>query len=96
MLSKAPNAYYATMEGIIVSQDHVEVLDALRLYYSHNEENKINLRKIHDALDENFHHKGGMKYLYKLFPGGPIAQGCHIAGLRPPAGSTDNGFGSVA
>ncbi|MDH5470718.1 MAG: TusE/DsrC/DsvC family sulfur relay protein, partial [Gammaproteobacteria bacterium] len=28
-------------------------------------------------------------------PGGPIAQGCRIAGLVPPAGSKDSGFGSV-
>jgi tRNA 2-thiouridine synthesizing protein E len=33
--------------------------------------------------------------LFKLFPKGPIAQGCRLAGLEPPAGSVDLGFGSV-
>jgi tRNA 2-thiouridine synthesizing protein E len=37
-----------------------------------------------------------MKYLYTLLPGGPIAQGCRLAGLKPPAGAVDQGFGSVA
>jgi tRNA 2-thiouridine synthesizing protein E len=53
------------------------------------------MRELHDALDENFHGKGGLKYLYQLFPGGPVAQGCRIAGLKAPAGATDKSFGSV-
>ncbi len=96
MLTKISNTYFATMEEVIISQDHFDVLVALRLYYSHNDDNKISLRKIHDALDEEFHHKGGIKYLYKLFPDGPVTQGYLIAGLKPPIGSTDKGFGSVA
>ena len=56
---------------------------------------QINVRELHDALDEKFHLSGGMKYVYSLFPGGPIAQGCKLAGLQPPAGSIDKGFGSV-
>jgi tRNA 2-thiouridine synthesizing protein E len=48
-----------------------------------------------DALDERFHARGGKRFLYQLFPGGPVAQGCRIAGLEPPAGAVDPGFGSV-
>jgi hypothetical protein len=48
------------------------------------------------ALDERFHHKGGMRYLYQLLPGGPVAQECRLAGLKAPAGAVDKGFGSVA
>ena len=42
-----------------------------------------------------FHSRGGMKFLYKLLPGGPVTQGCRLAGLEPPAGSADKSFGSV-
>ena len=56
----------------------------------------VNLRELHDALDEKFHRQGGIRHLYRLFPGGPVAQGCRIAGLKAPAGATDKGFGSVA
>jgi hypothetical protein len=31
-----------------------------------------------------------------LFSGGPVAQGCRLAGLNAPAGAVDRGFGSVA
>src|SRR5574341_927751 len=48
------------------------------------------------ALDEKFHRQGGIRRLYLLFPGGPVAQGCPLAGLKAPAGATDRGFGSVA
>jgi tRNA 2-thiouridine synthesizing protein E len=54
------------------------------------------LRALHDALDEKFHRQGGIRHLYLLLPGGPVAQGCRLAGLRVPAGAIDRGFGSVA
>ncbi len=85
----------ALSEGLRLSADHLDVLHALQEYYSRHEINQINIRELHDALNEKFHHSGGMKYVYSLFPGGPIAQGCRLAGLQPPAGSVDKGFGSV-
>ena len=68
---------------------------ALQEYNARHAEGGINVRELHDALDEKFHEKGGMKYLYGLFPGGPISQGCRLAGIEAPPGSTDTGFGSV-
>ena len=91
-----PSSYFATREGIILSTDHIEVLDAIKTYYKHHEPYNINLRNLNDALEEKFHHKGGMKYLYKLFPDGPVSQGCKIARLTPPVGAIDKGFGSTA
>jgi len=29
-----------------------------------------------------------MKYLYQIIPGGPVAEGCRLAGLNVPAGSS--------
>ncbi|MDE0250563.1 MAG: TusE/DsrC/DsvC family sulfur relay protein [Gammaproteobacteria bacterium] len=86
----------AAEEGITLTDDHFEVMHALQEYYSRHEINLINMRELHDALEEKFHYKGGLKYLYDLFPGGPIAQGCKMAGLHVPAGAVDKGFGSVA
>jgi len=83
----------ADEEGIVLSDDHWDVVRALQEYYVKND--KANIRELHDALEEKFNHKGGMRYLYKLFPGGPIAQGSRVAGVEPPAGSVDKGFGSV-
>ena len=90
-------ARMASEEGLAIGEDHLEALRALQEYWArHAEAAAVNLRELHDALDEKFHHKGGMKYLYKLFPGGPVAQGCRLAGLKAPAGAVDRGFGSVA
>ena len=86
----------AKSEGINLEDDHWEVVYALQEYCSRHEcSNKYSVRELHDALDEKFHDKGGYKYLFTLFPQGPIAQGCRLAGLEPPAGSVDLGFGSV-
>lgn len=85
----------ATEEGLVLTKDHFDVIHSLQEYYSRHEIKHINLRELHDALDEKFHYKGGMKYLYDLFPGGPVAQGCRMAGLHAPAGAEDKGFGSA-
>lgn len=42
-----------------------------------------------------FHALGGLKFLYKMLPGGPVAQGCRLAGLKVPAGAKDKSFGSL-
>lgn len=85
----------AEQEGLELGEDHWEAVGALQEYCARHECNKYSVRELHDALDEKFHKKGGYKYLYRLFPGGPIAQGCRLAGLEPPAGAVDLGFGSV-
>lgn len=87
----------AREEGLAIGDDHLAVLRALQEYWARNAEAAaVKLQDVHDALEEKFHHKGGMKYLYRLFPGGPVAQGCRLAGLKAPAGAVDRGFGSVA
>ena len=91
--NQALAAELARGEGIDPVEDHWEAIRALQ-EYAHRSD-RIHVRALHDALDERFHGKGGIRYLYGLFPGGPVAQGCRIAGLEPPAGSTDPSFGSV-
>lgn len=84
----------AEAEGLELTPEHWRLIHALQEFYARNESPTINLRELHDALDESFHHAGGLKHLYELFPGGPVAQGCRLAGLPPPAGAQDKGFGS--
>ncbi|MDH4095162.1 MAG: TusE/DsrC/DsvC family sulfur relay protein, partial [Betaproteobacteria bacterium] len=83
-------------EGLQLGDEHWTALRALQEYYARHETPGVNMRELHDALDEKFHARGGIRHLYALFPGGPIAQGCRIAGLKAPAGAMDRGFGSVA
>jgi TusE/DsrC/DsvC family sulfur relay protein len=93
--SRETAARTADSEGLTTGTDHWEAVRALQAYFARNADTGINAREVHDALDEKFHAKGGIKYLYTLFPRGPLAQGCRLAGLEPPAGSEDASFGSV-
>lgn len=87
----------AREEGLELGEAHWEAIRALQAYYAHHQDDTaINLRMLHDALDEHFHRQGGLKYLYTLFPGGPIAQSCRLAGLKAPFMAADRSFGSVA
>ena len=87
----------AQEEGLTLTDNHWETIRALQTYYaSHEDETTINLRNLHDALDEHFHQQGGLKFLYTLFPGGPIAQSCRLAGLKAPFIAADQSFGTVA
>ncbi len=79
--------------GLVFKDDYVEIIQALQNYFATHDKPKR--RELSDALEERFHVKGGLKYLYKLLPKGPVAQGCMIAGLTPPAGNVDQSFGSV-
>ena len=84
----------AKAEGVNLNEDHWDLIRALQEYY--NKVDAPHLRQIKDALDEKFHSKGGTKYLYEIMPGGPVAQGCRLAGLNVPAGAVDKSFGSSA
>ncbi len=83
----------AAAEGLALDPDHWELVRALHGWFA--EHGRPQVRGLHDALDEHFHARGGLKYLYTILPGGPIAQGCRLAGLEPPAGTADRSFGSV-
>jgi tRNA 2-thiouridine synthesizing protein E len=94
--TKARALEIAREENLKLEAAHWTALRALQEYFVRHDPTEINLRELHDALDEKFHREGGIRQLYLLFPGGPVAQGCRLAGLRAPAGATDKGFGSVA
>jgi len=83
----------AAREGLELTDDHWEAIRVLHACYADEEEPPS--RRISDALEARFDAKGGRKYLFQLFHGGPIAQGCRLAELQPPSGSVDESFGSV-
>ena len=82
-------------ENINLNDAHLDLISALQEYFSKHDKPEINVRELTDALDEKFHAQGGRKYLYGLLPGGPVAQGCKLAGLPVPAGALDKSFGSA-
>lgn len=93
--SRAEAEAQAKTDGLKLTEEHWQVVCALQEFYARHEGPTVNVRELHDALDEYFHPEGGIKYLYGLFPNGPVAQGCRLAGLQPPSGAQDRGFGSA-
>ena len=93
--TRADTEAAARQEGLTLTDSHWAVVRALQDICARSEEPAMNARNLHDALDERFHAEGGIRHLYTLFPKGPLAQGCLLAGLEPPGGTRDQGFGSA-
>ena len=81
-------------EGIELTDEHMGVIECLRDYYLELGEAE-NGRDLEEMLDEIFAGHGGKKYLWRLFPGGPVTQGLRLAGLPIPPHTGDKGFGTV-
>ncbi|MCP5304226.1 MAG: TusE/DsrC/DsvC family sulfur relay protein [Chromatiaceae bacterium] len=88
-------ARLAAQQGLVLREEHFEVVRALQAYVSTHDQPRFSARELRDALDLRFHSRGGIGFLYRLFPGGPVAQGCQFAGLPVPTGAIDRSFGSV-
>ena len=83
----------ARQEGIEMTKEHWTVIHSLRAYYlKHGPAN--NGRELGDMLDNEYAKQGGRKYLRRLFPEGPVAQGMRIAGLPVPPHTQNEGFGT--
>lgn len=83
----------ARNEGIRLTDAHWKVVRFLRNHYI--EHGATSARRLTDLLDDEFAGLGGRKYLYEIFPNGPVTQASKIAGLPVPKDSTDPSFGSV-
>lgn len=76
----------AEAEGIDMSDNHWEVVNFLREYYSEYQIAPA-VRVLTKAIGKKLgSDKGNSKYLYELFPYGPAKQACKIAGLPKPTG----------
>jgi tRNA 2-thiouridine synthesizing protein E len=84
----------AAEADLTLTDDHWEIIRVLQGCYK--DEAQPRIRLLHNALEAHFASKGGTKYLFGILPGGPIVQGCALAGLKPPHGARDLSFGSVA
>jgi tRNA 2-thiouridine synthesizing protein E len=84
----------AEKEGIVLTDEHWEVITSLREGYRKHG-GTMSARDIARELEDEFSGGQGRRSLYELFPGGPVTQGCRIAGLPMPPGSVDASFGSV-
>jgi len=86
--------HLAEAEGIILTDEHWEIIICLRERYRHHGLAASGMELLRE-LEERFCDNQGRKRLYELFPGGPVTQASRIGGLPLPPYSNDRSFGSV-
>lgn len=76
----------AAMEGVALTAAHWELIHFIRAYYrdfQHLPNNRQFTKAVQKTLGAD---KGNSRYLYSLFPNGPLRLVCKIGGLpRPPS-----------
>ena len=80
--------------GVELTDAHWEVIRFLRVYYA-NGGPTDHAHELTEALEERFESEGGLKYLYRLLPKGPVSSGCQIAGIPVPPDARSSSFGSA-
>ena len=80
--------------GVELTAEHWKVIKFLRLHFE-NTGTVRHAREMIEVLNERFVDEGGSRYLYQIFPDGPISQGCRIAGVPVPHDAADKSFGST-
>lgn len=81
-------------EGLMMEDEHWQVVFCLREMFRERGP-EWTAREMTRQLEHDYAEAGGRRYLYGLFPRGPLAQACPIAGLPLPHGTLNSAFGSV-
>lgn len=80
-------------EGIDeLTEAHWHVIYTLRNLYRQNGR-AANVREVMHVLEQDFVEEGGRRFLYELFPKGPVTQASRLAGIPAPPNSSDPSFG---
>lgn len=76
----------AALENVQLSEAHWEIIQFMRAYYQEYQ-HLPNMRQFTKAIQKTLGpDKGNSRYLYALFPNGPLRLACKIGGLpRPPS-----------
>lgn len=80
--------------NIQLTDAHWDVIRFLQDYYL-EEGTPRAARVVGQALEKRYEDKGGRRYLFTLFPEGPVRQGSYLAGVPIPPHSRNASFGSV-
>jgi tRNA 2-thiouridine synthesizing protein E len=83
----------AVAMGLELTEDRLEAIDFVLDFYEHCEDCR-NARQLMKVMDQEFTAKGGKKYLYRLFPAGPLSQIHELTDLPNLGHQTDQGFGT--
>lgn len=76
-----------------LSPERIEAIEFVQDFYEHCSDCK-NARQLMKIMDKEFSDKGGKKYLYKLFPAGPLSTIHDLIDLPDLNYQVDKGFGT--
>lgn len=83
----------ANKMGLILNSARMEAINFVLDFYEHCEDCR-NARQLMKVMDQEFADEGGKKYLYRLFPGGPLSQIHELTNLPDLGHQSDKGFGT--
>jgi tRNA 2-thiouridine synthesizing protein E len=82
----------ARKEGLgELSESQWQVIRTLRNLYRKNGRAE-SARQLIRLLEKDFAKEGGRRYLYEMFPQGPVTQGSRLAGVPTPPYASDPSF----
>ncbi len=84
---------HASEMGIELNAARMEAINFVLDFYEHCEDCR-NTRQLMKIMDQEFADKGGKKYLYRLFPAGPLSSIHKLADLSNLGHQVDKGFGT--
>ncbi len=83
----------AQEKQIELTPERLEAIEFVQDFYEHCDDCK-NARQLMNIMDQEFAEKGGKKYLYRLFPDGPLSTIHDLIDLPNLANQVDPGFGT--
>ncbi|MDX2289357.1 MAG: TusE/DsrC/DsvC family sulfur relay protein [Hyphomicrobiaceae bacterium] len=84
----------ARADDLELTPAHFAVIELLQKIYI-EKGRAPHARYLATLLYDTFAAEGGSRYLYQLFPAGPVAQGSRLAGTPAPHDTKDLSFGST-
>lgn len=84
----------AQTRGYELTEERLEIVKVLREHYREHGQAEDG-RELEDLLEERFADQGGKRYLYQVFPDGPVTEGLALAKLPVPPHTVDAGFGTA-
>jgi tRNA 2-thiouridine synthesizing protein E len=76
--------------GITLTEQHWDAINFAKNFYDYHENEELQVKDYNNAFKGKYADQGGLKYLYTLFPEGPVNMITQLAGI-PAVKSVMNG-----